>query len=169
VQRNLEEIMTYVEDNFRLYELFERQMKQITRELMDLGYTLDEITRGINAYLLQLEPLSSDIRFREKILKRERSFRILDESESRYISRDAYGFLCQLRDLGLINREETEELIDYIVENRIEVENGEQLQSILMDMVLESETESGNMYPAEEDPLEEKPQHWHNFRKRRLH
>ena len=56
MQKNLEEIISYMENKFRPYEMFEQQVKQITRELMELGYTLEEITRGINTYLLQLEP-----------------------------------------------------------------------------------------------------------------
>ncbi|MEA1997646.1 MAG: hypothetical protein U9N45_08390, partial [Gemmatimonadota bacterium] len=74
VQRNLEEIVSYMEDRFRRYELFDRQMKRITSELLEFGYSLDEITRGINSYLLHLEPLSSDYRYKRKGMSREHSF-----------------------------------------------------------------------------------------------
>jgi len=169
VQSNLEEIISYMEDKFRPYEVFDRQMKRITHELIDLGYTLDEITRGINAYLLQLEPLSTDMRYREKGLRRERSFRILDGSESRFIGRDAYGYLYLLREIGLVNAEETEEIINYIVENKIEVDTGEQLQSILVNMVLDSEFDERLSGDNEEEQNEFRNQFWHNFRKKRLH
>ena len=168
MQRNLDEIISYMQIKFRPYEIFERQMKQITRELMELGYTLDEITRGINAYLLQLEPKSSDLRYREKFLQRERSFRILDSSESRYIGRDAFGYMCLLRGLGMVTAEETEELINYIVENRIEVETGDELQAIMIDLVLDSDSNSEMAGEDSEGEREERSVLWHNFRKRRL-
>ena len=168
MQRNLDEIISYMQDKFRPYDLFDRQLKQITRDLMERGYTLDEITRGINAYLLQLKPGSSDLRYRERTLQRERTFRILDSSESRYISRDAYGYLCLLRGLGLISTEETEELINYVVENQIEVQDGEELQSVMMDLVSENEME-GEINLDNKKELEDRPVLWHNFRKRRLH
>jgi uncharacterized protein Smg (DUF494 family) len=168
VQRNLEEIISYMENKFRPYEVFEQQMKQITRELMELGYTLEEITRGVNAYLLQLEPKGSDVRYREKYFQRVKSFRILDPSESRYIGRDAYGYLCLIRGLGLIGEEETEDLINYITDNKIEVEDGEQLQSVMMDLVLDDEGEEDLSFTEDKNP-KDKPPLWHNFRNKRLH
>lgn len=168
MQRNLEEIISYMQNKFRPYELFEQQMKQISRELMELGYTLEEITKGINVYLLQLEPQGSDVRYREKYFQRVKSFRILDRSETRYIGRDAYGSLCLMRGLGLISEEETEELIDYITDNKIEVENGEQLQSVMMDLVLEDEGE-GDVSLVEDRDQKDKSPLWHNFRNKRLH
>jgi uncharacterized protein Smg (DUF494 family) len=169
VQRSLEEIISYMEDKFRPYEVFEHQMRRITRELMELGYTLDEITKGINAYLLQLEPMSSDIRKQEEVVQRERSYRVLDDSEKRYIGRDAYGYLYLLREMGLISSRETENIISYILENKVEVENGEQMQSIMLDMVLNTDYNENQSSGEEEEKNEENNKFWHNFRKKRLH
>jgi len=168
VQSNLEEIISYMENKFRPYEVFERQMKQITSELMELGYTLEEITKGINAYLLQLEPKGSDVRYRERDFQNVKSFRILDPSESRYIGRDAYGYLCLVRSLGLISEEEIEDFINYITDNKIEVEDAEQLQSMMMDLLLEGEGEENLSFTEDENRID-KPPLWHSFRKKRLH
>jgi len=165
VERNVDEIVTYMQDKFRSYEIFEHQMKKITRELMELGYTLDEITKGINAYLLQLEPGSSDLRRKEKSPVRELTFRVLDRTESRYIGRDAYGYLCLLRGLGLVSREETEDLIGYIVENQIEVEDGDGLQGVIMELMTETDAEED---PDTGDQEWGRSGGWHAFRKRRL-
>jgi uncharacterized protein Smg (DUF494 family) len=146
-------------ENFSSYEIFERQVRQITRELMELGYTLEEITRGINAYLVQLEPESCD---RPRGIKRNSSqltYRVLDSAERRYIGRDAYGYLCLLREMGLVNHDETEELINYITNNRIEVENSEQLQAVMMEMMMDPDYEG-----SETD--EESGELWQVFRKR---
>ena len=163
VERNVDEIISYMQNKFRPYEIFEHQMKKITHELMELGYTLDEITRGINAYLLQLEPESSDQRRKEKSPARELTFRVLERGESRYIGRDAYGYLCLLRGLGLVSRDETEELIGYIVENEIEVEDGEGLQSVMLDLM-----SAGGGEEELDDDDQQRGHGRHGFRNRRL-
>ncbi len=166
MQRSLEEIISYMEDRFRPYEIFDRQMRKITRELMELGYTLEEITRGVNAFLVKLEPAGTDLRHREKTLRRSASFRILDSTERRWLGRDAVGYLYLLQSAGMIDDLEREEIIGFIVDNEIEVEDGEQLQAVLMDMVLDQELgEEGVEFPAEDD-LERM---WHNFRRKKLH
>ncbi len=165
MQNNVEEIISYMNENFSSYEIFERQVRQLTRELMELGYTLEEITRGINAYLVQMEPESSDKPRGAKRARRQRTFRVLDTSERRYIGRDAYGYLCLLRELGLVNQEETEELISYITGNRIEVDNGEHLQAVMMELMVEPE------YDGDYDEADDRVQFssgalWHTLRKR---
>ncbi|MBN2287862.1 MAG: DUF494 family protein [Candidatus Glassbacteria bacterium] len=142
MQRNLEEIISYMNERFRPYEVFDKQLKRITRELMERGYTLDEITRGVNTYLLQLEPAGSDYKERqEEPPKREPNLRVLDIAESRWIRPGAYGYLCLLREMGLLNHQETEELIGYIVENELELESGEDLQQIMLEMIFEGEAD----------------------------
>lgn len=163
MQNNVEEIISYMNENFSSYEIFERQVRQITRELMELGYTLEEITRGINAYLLQLEPESSDMPRGSKRGGRQRTFRVLDPAERRFIGRDAYGYLCLLRELGLVNHDETEELIGYITSNRIEVDNSEHLQAVMMELMLDPEY--GADYDEDDEDLGG-VEKWPGFRKR---
>ncbi len=162
MQNNVEEIISYMSENFSSYEIFERQVRQLTRELMELGYTLEEITRGINAYLVRMEPESSDM---PRGAKRQRTFRVLDVSERRYIGRDAYGYLCLLRELGLLNQEETEELIGYITGNRIEVDNGEHLQAVMMELMVDPEYDSDYEEQDESEHFSGGAL-WHALRKR---
>jgi len=139
MQRDLEEIISYMSRMFRPYEVFEKQLKRITSELIERGYSLEEITRGVNAYLLQLEPVSADYPERQKEpVKRDLTFRVLDVSESRWIGTEAYGYLCLLRELGLLNSQETEEIIRYVVDNEIELESGDDLQQIMLEMIFDS-------------------------------
>ncbi|MEA2064635.1 MAG: DUF494 family protein [Gemmatimonadota bacterium] len=143
MERNVEEIITYMSEKFRQYEVFNKQLKQITSELIERGYTLEEITRGVNAYLLQLEPAGTDARgtVTEKTLRPERSFRVLDSEESRWIGPGAYGYMCLLRELGLLNHQETEEIIHYIVDNEIDSVTGEDLQQVILEMIFDSGVE----------------------------
>ena len=143
MQGNLEDIISYMNNRFRTYEVFEPQLRTITRELMERGYTLDEIIQGINAYLLQLEPVSTDSRTREKNPQRSRTFRVLDEQESMRIGPGAHGNLWLMREMGMLSPQETEEIIAYIVENELDVESGEQLQMVMMDLILDQETNGG--------------------------
>ena len=139
MERDLEEIISYMSEKFRPYEIFEKQIKRITRELIKRGYSLDEITRGVNAYLLQLEPVSSDNPDRqEKPEKRNLTFRVLDATESRWIGTGAYGYMCLLRELGLLSHQETEEIIRYVLDNEIELNSGEDLQQLILEMIFDS-------------------------------
>ena len=150
MQRELEEIISYMSEKFRPYEVFEKQLKRITRELIDRGYTMEEITRGVNAYLLQLEPMSSDYpNPQDKPVKRDFNFRILDVTESRWIRPGAYGYLCLLRELGLLSHRETEEILRYVVDNEIELESGEDLQQIMLEMIFDSGIEGKGFYVDE--------------------
>ena len=137
MQGNVEEIISYMNVRFRTYEVFEPQLRNITRELMERGYTLEEIIKGINAYLVQLEPLSTDSRSLEKNPGRDLTFRVLDREEAALIGRDAQGYLWLMREMGLLSPGETEEIIAYIVENELEVESGEELQMVMMDLILD--------------------------------
>lgn len=139
MQGNVEEIITYMNKRFSAYEVFEPQLRNITRELIERGYTLDEIIQGINAYLLRLEPVSTDSRSREKDIRRSRTFRVLDERESMRIGPGAHGYLWLMREMGMLLPEEIEEIIAYIVENEMDVDSGEQLQMVMMDLILERE------------------------------
>ncbi len=151
MQRELEEIISYMSEKFRPYEVFEKQLKRITRELIERGYTMEEITRGVNAYLLQLEPMSSDYpNPQEKPGRRDFNFRILDITESRWIGPGAYGYLCLLRELGLLSHHETEEIVRYVVENEIELESGEDLQQIMLEMIFDSGIEGKGFYAGED-------------------
>jgi uncharacterized protein Smg (DUF494 family) len=143
VQGSVEEIITYMTDKFRTYEVFENQLKRITRELIERGYTLEEITKGINAYLLQLEPQSTDSGHREKIPGRERTFRVLDREESRRIAPKAFGYLLLLREMGMLSAEETEEIIHYITGSGMHVETGDEVQMVMLELLLESESGQG--------------------------
>ena len=151
MERNLEEIISYMSEKFRPYEIFEKQIKRITRELIERGYSLDEITRGVNAYLLQLEPVSSDYPDRqEKPGKRNLTFRVLDVTESRWIGPGAYGYMCLLRELGLLSHHETEEVIRYVLDNEIELDSGEELQQLILEMIFDSGID-GKLLCGDED------------------
>ncbi|MBW7996857.1 MAG: DUF494 family protein [Candidatus Glassbacteria bacterium] len=163
MQNNVEEIISYMNENFSSYEIFERQVRRVTRELMELGYTLEEITRGINAYLVQLEPKSSDRPRGAGRTGSQRTFRVLDTAERRFIGRDAYGYLCLIRELGLVNHDETEELIGYITSNRIEVDNSEQLQAVMMELLIDPEYDRDC---GDDDENVGGGESWHMFRKR---
>ena len=151
MERNLEEIISYMSEKFRPYEIFEKQIKRITRELIERGYSLNEITRGVNAYLLQLEPVSSDYPDRqEKPGKRDLTFRVLDVTESRWIGPGAYGYMCLLRELGLLSHHETEEVIRYVLDNEIELNSGEELQQLILEMIFDSGID-GKLLCGDED------------------
>ncbi len=82
------------------------------RNLSKLGYTQNEINTAFSW-------IYSKIYAGEKIFADEkpglRSHRMLHEAEKNIISPDAYGYLLQLRELGLISDMDMEMIIDKIM------------------------------------------------------
>jgi uncharacterized protein Smg (DUF494 family) len=82
------------------------------QKLAKLGYTQNEINTAFSW-------IYSKMHAGEKIFNSKssdkRSHRVLHEVEKNVISSDAYGYVIQLRELGLLSDMEIEELIDRIM------------------------------------------------------
>jgi len=82
------------------------------QKLAKLGYTQNEINTAFSW-------IYTKIHAGEKIFDSEksdsRSHRVLHEVEKNVISLEAYGYIIQLRELGLLNDMEIEDLIDKIM------------------------------------------------------
>ena len=94
-----------LKDNKKLGEV---DVQKLTR----MGYTQNEINTAFSW-------IYSKIKTGEKILdiksSNKRSHRVLHEVEKNIISADAFGYIIQLRELGLLNDTEIEDLIDKIM------------------------------------------------------
>jgi uncharacterized protein Smg (DUF494 family) len=82
------------------------------QKLSKLGYTQNEINTAFSW-------IYSKMHAGEKIFDSEsagiRSHRVLHEVEKNVITPDAFGYIIQLRELGLLNDMEIEDLIDKIM------------------------------------------------------
>ncbi|MGH2575984.1 MAG: DUF494 family protein [Ignavibacteria bacterium] len=90
-----------------------RQIGEIDlQKLSNLGYTQKEINTAFSW-------LYSRIESGEKIfsynIKSEASHRVLHEVEENLISSEAFGYLIQLRELGLLSAEDMEVIIEKIM------------------------------------------------------
>lgn len=90
-----------------------KQLEEVdVQKLTRLGYTQNEINTAFSW-------IYSKIHAGEKVFVNpstgKRSHRILHEVEKKVISPEAFGFVIQLRELGLLNDIEIEDLIDKIM------------------------------------------------------
>ena len=85
------------------------RMEVISGELLEQGYSRQEIS---TAFSWLLEKVASPAPLPQPDA---RSFRILNDIERIFISKEAYGYLLQLSTLGLITPEELEGIIEKAV------------------------------------------------------
>jgi len=110
------------------------------RNLSKLGYTQNEINTAFSW-------IYSKIYAGEKIFADEkpgsRSHRMLHEAEKNIITPDAYGYLLQLRELGLISDMDMEIIIDKIMIAGYNVTN-EDIKIIIGAYLLDNEDMNSN-------------------------
>lgn len=106
MREKIVEILVILMDKIKRKELVSGQMELLSGELMDQGYSEQEIS---NAFSWLIERADSTARMSPP---GSSSFRILNEIERVFISREAHGYLLQLAALELITPEELEGIID---------------------------------------------------------
>jgi Smg protein len=82
------------------------------QKLAKLGYTQNEIN---TAFSWIYSKINSGDNILYKDSSEKRSHRVLHEVEKNVISPDAFGYVIQMRELGLLNDNEIEDLIDKIM------------------------------------------------------
>lgn len=105
------EILVYIMSEIRNRRSGIGRLEALSQDLLEQGYSESEISSAF-AWLFErmdqdLERLDDDFE-----LIGQPTFRILHEAERKVIRPEAYGYLLQLHDLGIIDEAEMEEVID---------------------------------------------------------
>lgn len=114
-----------------------KQLAEVDIEnLAKLGYTQNEINTAFSW-------VYSKIYAGEKIFLDEksdtRSQRFLHDTEQNVISSEAYGYLVQLKELGLINNMDIDLIIDKIMVSSYNAISREEMKSIIASYLLDIE------------------------------
>ncbi len=140
MDEKLAEIIIAVVDRLVDGNASSETVASITEFLMGEGYTLGEINSAF-MYLYQ----SVDERFFEEgrimlRMSRKGTIRVLNDFEKSLISPEAYGYILQLSQLGLLTDLQVEEVIEraiYYCNDKVEVNDLKQIvPSIILDGVL---------------------------------
>ncbi len=106
MHEKLVEILVILMDKIKRKGLGGGQMELLTGELQDQGYSQQEISTAFS-FLIERAQDSSSVSAPDS-----RSFRVLNDVERIFISKEAYGYLLQLASLELISPGELEGIID---------------------------------------------------------
>ncbi len=113
-------------------------------ELTSRGYTQEEITTAFSWLLEQLENSTDFINdFKPN---KDEAYRILSENEEDLFTKEAWGEIINLRNLGLLNNKSIESLIDWATVMGIDRMTTEQLKDYLAFNIfkLQSDKSSNN-------------------------
>lgn len=105
------EIISYIINEIQSAESGIEKLDQLSTDLFDKGYSKDDISYALS-WLFDKISINLDDVINPPQKSLPRSFRILHDVERLIISPRAYGYLIQLRELGLIDGMEMEQIIE---------------------------------------------------------
>ncbi len=109
MQERIIEIIVYVLEEFKTSHTEENYV-DISKTLMSQGYTENEINLAFSWIFDHLQRTMNP--GEEELHYQENSIRVLHDLEKMVIEPDAYGYLLQLMQLGLISEADMEDVIE---------------------------------------------------------
>lgn len=132
------EILVYI-----MSEIKDRQGKldkidSISKDLLQRGYTQGEINAALSWLFEKLKPNTEEI-LHKTDFHLSGSFRILHDAERAVITPKAYGYLIQLKELGLIDLSEMEQIIERAMTIGSNSIDEEEMKTIVASLLFDSE------------------------------
>ncbi len=122
------EIVFFLMDSFEESDDQWSSVSEFSSELKNLGYTEEEIS---TAYTWVLEHMgTSGDNLYSAFPNKPGGSRILTDSERARLSTDAHGFMLKLLNLGLLNSEQFENILDRVESFGTRMITGEQVRLI---------------------------------------
>ncbi len=87
---------------------------EMSTDLRSMGYTDNEISSAYDWLLKHFEDYPESFSYKDDKIKGSRSVRVLSELERKVVSPEAFGYLLQLRHLGLLTTEQMEMILDRV-------------------------------------------------------
>jgi len=105
------EILVYIMSELRNRRKGFDKVEALSDDLIKRGYTESEINAAFSWLFERIESESERV-FTEPVTQLRNSFRILHDIEKVVITPKAYGYVLQLRELGLIDQADMEQIIE---------------------------------------------------------
>lgn len=119
------EILIYIMSELRRDRKYSQKLDLISKNLIQKGYTESEISSALTWLLDRVNFDSEDLVEREGPALKH-SHRHLHEIEKSVISADAYGYVIQLKELGILDNLDVEEVLERALMQgtaEVEIEN----------------------------------------------
>jgi len=134
VQDKILEIVVYLMNQLTEHQGSMGSIDEMSADLRSMGFTDTEISSAYNWLLKHFEDYPDSFSYTNKKIN-SRSVRVLSDSERGLISPEAYGYLLQLRHLGLLTTEQMEMILDrctLFVNEPVDVNEMKMLASVAM-------------------------------------
>lgn len=105
------EIVLFLAERFSQSYPQRWELEEATGFLQDQGYEKNEIKRAISWFFLQAEPDAPES-IPTLFRRSSRGFRVLSPQEMNRITPEAYGYLIELRRLGIIDDDGLEDIME---------------------------------------------------------
>jgi Smg protein len=132
------EILIYIMQEIRKDTNDSKHLRVISKDLLKKGYTESEISSAFSWLLTRVRSESEEIvPIQGPSLKQ--SFRMLHEIEHSVVSIEAYGYIIQLKELGIISQMDVENILEKAVmlsSSRVKVED---VKSIVASILFSNE------------------------------
>jgi uncharacterized protein Smg (DUF494 family) len=114
VQDRILEIVVYLMNQLTEHQGTLSSIDEMSADLRSMGFTDNEISSAYNWLLKHFEDYPESFSFMDKKVS-DKTVRILSDSERKVISTEAYGYLLQLKQLGLLATDQMEMILDRCV------------------------------------------------------
>lgn len=140
MQERIIEIIIYLLEEFR-HQQSDETYHDLSSELISRGYTEHEINYAFSWVFNHLQKKTADSQ--EHFKYSENSNRVLHDVERMVISTDAYGYLLQLKYLGIISDYELENVVDRLLSLGTSSVSLDDVKAITASMLLGSDSNNG--------------------------
>ena len=146
------EILIYIMSEIRSNHKISSKLDILSKNLIQQGYTEGEISSAFTWLLARLKNDSEEI-VEQQNPSLKSSFRHLHEIERSIISVEAYGYIIQLKELGIIDELDTEQILERaMMMGTSEITTGD-IKSIVASLLLNHDAFiDGSYFLFEENP-----------------
>ncbi len=147
------EILVYIMSEIRGNNDSSKHLELLSKDLIKKGYTESEISSAFSWLLNRLRFETEEVIQNEgSILKN--SFRVLHEIENSIIKTEAHGYIIQLKELGIINELDVEQILEKAIMLGTAMVDVEDIKSIVASMLYVPEGYSLGAYLMLEEKAE---------------
>jgi len=104
------EILIYIMSELRRDRKYSQKLDALSKDLIQRGYTQSEISSALTWIMNRLSIDTEEVSDSER--PSQSSHRHLHEIERAVLSTEAYGYVIQLKELGIIDELDVEELLE---------------------------------------------------------
>ncbi len=153
-QKIIEIIELLITEISEIQEPFLPDLDKISKKLLEKGYTERDIQEAVEWIVDFMDTDNVPVSPGNIAAKEKRNLRLLSNFEQRVFSNEAYGFLIQMQNLGLLSPMQLDQIIDRFLMIGMESVGLEDVKAVTVQMLLGKDLSiSGNgkvFYPGNE-------------------